>query len=431
VAPEKGNFSKAAEHTRNPVEFLRDCLRRTAYLPLHHTQPDLPWGTCSRHDALFGAHPAASAAKENRSMRSFWASFAGLATVFMACEAPPAPPDPTQQAIVGGAVSAGDPAIVEVLSFRGNLGARCTATLVTPRVLLLAAHCFVETPGFQRFVFTGNDDRNGGSSGMLPVKTFAYDPQYTTPRQGHDFGIVVMDAPLPAQPLRMNRASLDQAQGKTVRYVGYGLNTVGDRSSGGIKRENRAPLAQVSRLLLSIAPNEHGACEGDSGGPLLLDDGRGESIVGVGSFVVNPACRRDSFYQRLDTQLAWVDEQIRKYDPDASAPPSDGSAGDAGPGGPPDAGAPDPMPAPTTPPAPATAPDAHLADPPPPLPSPAPDARSPDPTPPPVNPPLPAGSSEGGCSYAPGGDAGLGALLLLTLACVRRRRRGRPADRQR
>jgi len=221
-------------------------------------------------------------------------------------------------------LATGDPAIMEMLSFRGNIGARCTATLVTPRMLLLAAHCFVETPGFERFLYTGNDDRMAAETDLIPIKTFVYDPQYTTPRQGHDFAFVVLAQPMAIAPLPINRTSLDQAEGKGVRYVGYGLRTVGDPNSGGAKRQNTAPLAEVSPLLLSIAPNEHGACIGDSGGPLLFDDGKGESIVGVASFVTNPACLRSSFYQRVDTQLAWIDEQIQKYDPGGVPTPGDG-----------------------------------------------------------------------------------------------------------
>src|SRR5687767_10884348 len=85
-----------------------------------------------------------------------------LTVVSIACD--PGEPEPplgsVRQPIIGGAAITGDPAIVEMLSFRGNLGARCTATLITPRLLIAAAHCIVETPGFQRHIFIGNDDRN-------------------------------------------------------------------------------------------------------------------------------------------------------------------------------------------------------------------------------------------------------------------------------
>jgi secreted trypsin-like serine protease len=343
-------------------------------------------------------------------MRCSWVALTGLA-VAAGCQAEA--PSASRQAIVAGMADTGDPAIMEMLSFRGNLGARCTATLVTPRILVLAAHCFVETSGFnQRFVFPGNDDRNVPDKDLIPIKTFAYDERYTTPRQGHDFAVIVLDAPMTVKPMRLNRAPANQGQGKMVRYVGYGQAVVGDPQSGGVKRQNSAPLATVSQLLLSVAPNAHGACEGDSGGPLLLDDGQGEALIGVASFVTNPACLRDSFYQRVDTQLAWLDEQLAKYDPAGMAPAADGGAGDVASA--PDAGV-DRQPEPQAPDAaaPATAPtaDARPRD----------VAPSAEPEPTPGETPTAKGAS-GGCSQA-GGAGGSAGWLLLALAFVRRRSR--------
>jgi hypothetical protein len=271
-------------------------------------------------------------------MRMSWVALTGFAIFGSACRPADAPIELAEQPIVAGTPDTGDPAIMEVLASRGNAGSRCTATLISPRLLLLADHCFVETPGFTYQVFPGNNDGgNGSARGMLPIKTILQDPQYVTPRRGDDFAIVVLETPMTARPVPLNRAPLDQAIGKTVRYVGYGLTTPNDPGSGGVKRQNTAPLATVSPILLSLAPNAHGACNGDSGGPLLLDDGGGESIIGVASFVVNPPCQRDSFYQRLDTQLAWIDEQIRKYDPPGGAAPADAGLGDAGSANTPDA----------------------------------------------------------------------------------------------
>jgi secreted trypsin-like serine protease len=350
-------------------------------------------------------------------MRCSWVVLTGLAAV-VACSGPDAGVSSARQAIVAGTPDTGDPAIMEVLGFRGPSGVRCTATLVAPRILLLAAHCFVETQGFdQRFVFPGNNDGNAPSvnnKNLLPIKTFVYDQQYTAPRQGHDFAIVVLDAPMAVPPVRINRAPLDKAQGKTVRYVGYGLDTVGNFGTGGVKRQNSAPLATVSPLLLSIAPNAHGACEGDSGGPLLIDDGQGEAIAGVGSFVANPACLRDSFYQRLDTQVAWLDQQIQKYDPRGMEPADAGADGmpatmaDAG--TPADADEPDA--APTRP---QPLPDAGPAD------ATHAPAMEPEPTPPETTP-----SKGGGCDLAESPRGGAGVTMVLALALIGRRRRSRP-----
>jgi secreted trypsin-like serine protease len=234
----------------------------------------------------------------------------------------------------------GDPAIMAMLSFKGAQGARCTATLITPRLLIAAAHCITETPGFvERQIFPVNNDRNGAAPEMLAIKTVVTNPAYGVPRQGNDFCIIVLEAPLAIPPMRLNRASLAGAQGKTVRYVGYGIAVVGNLGSGGVKRQNVVPLAGVSNLLLTVAANANQSCEGDSGGPMLLDrgDGQGEAIIGINSFVDAPACRNNSYFQRVDTQLPWIDEQIKKYDPDGMLPPTDAGAVDAQRPGSPDA----------------------------------------------------------------------------------------------
>lgn len=334
-------------------------------------------------------------------------------------------PAPVSQPIIAGTPVTGDPAIMSLLSFMGPRGARCTATLITPRLLLTAAHCIFETPGFTRQLFTGNNDGNGTGT-EVAVKMVVSNPRYQgAPRQGNDFCIVVLEAPMSIPTVRLNRAPVESALGKTVRYVGYGLTAVGNPQSGGVKRQNMAPLADVSRLLLGIGPNGNQSCEGDSGGPLLLDDGQGESIIGIASFVDAPACRRNAFYQRIDTQIAWIDEQIQKLDPGGSAPPADAGTADTAPPVIPDAGAPEA----TTPP-PAPTPDARAPEPPggPNMPTPTPDARAADargtggvsPQPPPST--TTGGGAAGGCSYTAarpaGGETGAGLMIIALLALI-------------
>ena len=136
--------------------------------------------------------------------------------------------------------------------------------------------------------------------------------------------------PLTVRPLPMNRASVYDLNvvGKPARYVGYGRTDSANDMSGGIKRQFTAPIAQVNDRYLRVSPNAHGACSGDSGGPLFMDTGNGETIVGVTSFGDSNDCGKDSFFQRLDSQIAWVDKQLAQFDPgtaggnaDAGGPP--------------------------------------------------------------------------------------------------------------
>jgi hypothetical protein len=348
-----------------------------------------------------------------------WVVLTGLAVV--ACEAPDRRVESRAQPIVAGPADPGDPAIMELLSNKGALWSRCTATLVTPRVLLTAAHCLVETPGFPlRAVFPGKDDSNFTDKDLLPLQATAFDPAYRTARQGHDFAVAVLATPLPIRPVPINRASLDKAQGKTVRYVGYGLVNGLDSSTGGVKRTATAPIAQVDGTLITLAPAGHGSCQGDSGGPMMLDVGQGESgesIIGIASFIDNSTCIRDSFFQRLDSQIAWVDEQIAKYDPGGSAPGDDAAAAPAD-AGPPDGGASAPPPLSAD----AQAPSPDLA--PPPASQPADAAPTVGAEPAPASPPVRAAPrSSGGCSYGKEGPRLTWTAASLAIWLARRRRR--------
>jgi V8-like Glu-specific endopeptidase len=95
-----------------------------------------------------------------------------------------------RQAIVGGTVDPGDPAMMEMFGVAGTKVTRCTVTLVTPRVVLTAAHCLRDAGSQAKFgIFPGSDDRQVTGKDLLPTTAAAYDPAYPNdPNDGHDIG---------------------------------------------------------------------------------------------------------------------------------------------------------------------------------------------------------------------------------------------------
>jgi V8-like Glu-specific endopeptidase len=232
------------------------------------------------------------------------------------------PVETYEDPIVDGEIDTGDPAVVELLAVRTNSLSKCTATLVSPRVLLTAAHCIADAQGATFRVYLGNDDSKIDRTKLLNVSAAVFDPAYGDPTQGHDIGVVVLGAPLSITPIPINRAPLSGVVGKVARYVGYGLTNGITQTGSGIKRQGSAPIAEISRVLIAIGEHPHLTCSGDSGGPLFLTMNGVESIIGVTSFG-DKDCQRAAYFQRMDTQMAWVDQQLKKYDP-AGAP--DGGA---------------------------------------------------------------------------------------------------------
>src|SRR5687767_333072 len=70
--------------------------------------------------------PRGRAAGRQVPVRICWLVVTGLLLAACTGDALDAPIAPTRRPIIAGPVDNGDPAIMELLSFRGNTGARCT-----------------------------------------------------------------------------------------------------------------------------------------------------------------------------------------------------------------------------------------------------------------------------------------------------------------
>jgi hypothetical protein len=219
---------------------------------------------------------------------------------------------------------------------------RCSATQVSPTVLITAAHC---TDGVRGKVLVNFSP----SAPAAPVA--ADDPGNLTSQTGftgpqgpwlsgtphahplwanklqlnnlHDVGVVVLDAPRPAAPYpplapRNYLSTLANGRGglgkQTFTVVGYGVffvkpdegpqkpTVVSDRQ----RRVGTAVGQNLTSQVLKLAENandsraEGGSCFGDSGGPVF----HGGLVVGDTSFGASQFCRSSGGYYRLDTDDA-------------------------------------------------------------------------------------------------------------------------------
>ncbi|NUP75759.1 MAG: trypsin-like serine protease [Sinomonas sp.] len=271
--------------------------------------------------------------------KKFLAALAALAAAFgLALSAAPA------QASTGGApdgdAHAGAALIVNYTA-QGRF--RCSAALVSPTVLLTAAHCTDGTLGRTLVVFdsviaeqppagfpAAADRSVGYTSADLAgrISGTAYtDPQFshfTDQDNWNDVGVIVLDTPvsLPTYPIAAAGTLDALAPGDipktTVTAVGYGAEL--DKPESGPQR--RVPMTfpllrrsvdlraqQVEPQILVTHANVNpgrgtgGICFGDSGGPVFLDN----AIVGVTSFG-NSKCLAHDGIQRVDIApvQAWL-----------------------------------------------------------------------------------------------------------------------------
>ena len=254
---------------------------------------------------------------------------------------------PNRRGIIGGTTDTGDPGVVMVLAHSTAGDGLCTGEVVSPHVVLTAAHCVDPTvvgQGNTFYVFLGWDVNDQAQTSdptkLVAVKEVHWDTTFDVNNltAGHDIGVVITKTALNIKPLPMNRKPLAQSDlGKTIRLVGYGLDDGADTSgtSAGVKRQVTSRLDQYDELLLFYGDATHNTCEGDSGGPALMNTGSGEVIIGVTSFG-DQGCQQGGADTRVDVFAAsFVDPYIAMFDgvipgPDMSAPPDMGKGGDGG-----------------------------------------------------------------------------------------------------
>ncbi len=268
--------------------------------------------------------------------RMIWAAAAvlGLVTV----------PALTASAITGGAPDGdGHPNVGIILFYQDGGRYRCTATLVTPTVLLTAAHCTAGTSGktIVNFDSTIAEEPPSGippaadpAAGYTDGGSFTDDrgrtwyagtadthPNYsdfTDLKNWNDVGVVVLDEPIKGvTPAKLAPANyLDKVQRRDFAHtlftiVGYGTE-VRKPDSGPqkptpmsypmIRRVAEAPGQKLTPQVLQVNGNPNdvrgtgGSCFGDSGGPTFKDGYQ----VTVTSYGFTDNCRYLGGLQRVD-----------------------------------------------------------------------------------------------------------------------------------
>jgi hypothetical protein len=256
-------------------------------------------------------------------------------------------------ALPAGAITGGEPDgnrhpnVGLILFYQADGRFRCSATLVSPTVLITAAHCTTGTLGKTLVTFdsviaqqppspfpAAADPAAGYTSAEITAAGYLAGTAYTHPQYSNftdldnwnDVGVIVLDEPVAGiAPARLAPTGyLDSYRqpvlnGTIFDLVGYGTE-VRKPDSGPqkpqpmsyplLRRYTTAPGQKLTPQILQLNGNPTdtrgggGTCFGDSGGPVFL----GGYLVAVTSYGYTQNCRYLGGYQRVDIPVvvSWL-----------------------------------------------------------------------------------------------------------------------------
>jgi V8-like Glu-specific endopeptidase len=236
----------------------------------------------------------------------------------LACAPPAEPLVSNRSALLGGTDAPGESQVFLLdLRYDSGQSAICSAVLISPRVLLTAAHCVEPALHASTSVtvraMNKPDITNLMTSETIIVTTYTRHPSWNAADTVSDFdlaALLLLTAPLGVTPAPLASA-LASPVGQQVKAIGYGRLNETDATSSGTRRSVTMGITSASVATLDVGDGTStGLCLGDSGGPSFL----GTEVVGIHSRANGATCG-SGVDMRIDSARSFIDAFLNTNDP--------------------------------------------------------------------------------------------------------------------